>query len=224
MLDKLISELKVRGADFVRVVDISMLSQKENRGYTRAVLIGILLSPGYIWHLSQESVTDYSEFNEKEAGADRLAEWAADFIETKGYRAFAQSEDNLRQHGFYDEATRTSRLPHKKIAIMAGLGWIGENNLLVTREYGCALCMCSILTDAPLSAENQPIVMSRCCDCIICKHICPAGVIHGTKWEAGMDRDLIVDVYHCITCLKCLIKCPWTQGYMKKFLNEKNRK
>lgn len=221
MLGKLISELNTRGADFVKIVDVSMLKTKENQGFTTAVLIGMALSPGFIMRMTEENITGRTEFDEKEDAADRLAEWAADFIEAKGFRAFAQSEDNLSLHGLFDEATKTSVLPHKKLAVMAGLGWIGENNLLVTREYGCALCMCSILTDAPLSAENRPAVSSQCCGCTICKDICPAGVIHGTKWEPGMNRDLIVDVYHCITCLKCLINCPWTQGYMKKFLNGK---
>jgi len=37
MLNELIFELKTRGADFVKVVDISMLSAKENRGYSVAL-------------------------------------------------------------------------------------------------------------------------------------------------------------------------------------------
>lgn len=40
----------------------------------------------------------------------------------------------------------------------------------------------------------------------------------------GADFVKIVDVYHCITCLKCLINCPWTQGYLKKCLNGKENK
>jgi len=215
MINELISELNIRGANFIKTVDISMLAEKENRGFNVAILIGLVLSPDYILHLSKENKVDYSEFREKEYRAGELAEWMADFIIAKGYDAFAQSEENLVLHGSYDETTKTTPLPHKKIAILAGLGWIGKNNLLVTHEYGSALCMCTVLTDAPLPTENKPIITPKCCDCNVCEDICPTGAIHGSIWEPGMNRDLIVDVYHCAACLKCLVYCPWTQRYIK---------
>ncbi|HEY8804519.1 MAG TPA: hypothetical protein VIM42_05295 [Clostridium sp.] len=102
-----------------------MLSINENRGYSVAILIGIVLGPSYIFRLSKENIIDYSEFTEKENGANKLAEWTADFIKVKRYKSFAQSERNLGLHEFYDETTKTTPLPHKKIAILAGLGWIG---------------------------------------------------------------------------------------------------
>jgi len=207
----MIFQLNTHGANFVKVVDISMLSANENQGYSTALLIGIVLNPSYIFRLSKENIIDYSEFTEKENGADKLVEWTADFIIAKGYKAFAQSERNLGLYGFYDETTKTTPLPHKKIAILAGLGWIGKNNLLVTQEYGSALCMCSVLTNAPFLTKNKPIIMPECGGCTVCKDICPEGAIHGAIWE----RDLIVDVYHCDGCLKCLANCPWTQKYMK---------
>lgn len=213
-MNELISELKNHGVNFVKVVDISMLSEKENRGYSGALLIGIVLSSNYILRLSKENILDQSEFSEKENVTDKLAEWTADFIIAKGYEAYAQSERNLL-NGFYDVNTKTTPLPHKKIAMLAGLGWIGKDNLLVTQEYGSALCMCSVLTNAPLPTENKPIVMPKCGECTVCKDICPTGVIHGSTWEIGMNRDLIVDVYNCETCLKCLVNCPWTQKYMR---------
>ena len=214
MINELISELKNRGVNFLKVVDISMLSEKETRGYSSALLIGIALSSDYILRLSEKNILDYSEFSEKENGTDKIAEWMADFIIAKGYKAYAQSERNLI-NGFYDVNTKTTPLPHKKIAMLAGLGWIGKDNLLVTQEYGSALCMCSVLTNAPLPTENKPIIMPKCGECTVCKDICPTGVIHGSTWEIGMNRDLIVDVYNCETCLKCLVNCPWTQKYMR---------
>ena len=213
MLNELISELNTCGVNIVKVVDISMLLANENHGYSIAILIGIVLSPSYIFRLSKENIIDHSEFGEKEQLTHELAEWTADFIIAKGYKAFALSDRNLI-HGFFDKTTKTSPLPHKKIAMLAGLGWIGKNNLLVTKEYGSAVCMCSVLTNALLPTQNKQIIMPKCGACTVCKDICPAKVIHGSTWEIGMNRDLIVDVYKCEACLKCLANCLWTQKYM----------
>jgi epoxyqueuosine reductase len=215
MFNELISELNTRGVSFVKVVDISMLSTNENRGYSVGLLIGIVLSPCYIFRLSKETILDYSEFCEKEKRADNLAEWTANFIISKGYKAYAQSETNLSLHGFYYETTKTTPLPHKTIAILGGLGWIGKNNLLVTQEYGSALCMSTVLTNAPLPTQNNSLITPKCGKCTVCKDTCQAEAIHGNTWEIGIHRDLMVDVYQCICCLKCLTNCPWTQKYMK---------
>ncbi len=214
MYNELVTKLNNRGANLIKVVDISQLSDEENRGYNAAIIIGVVLSPEYIFRQSIENIIDHSEFEQKEQLADELAEWAADFLIAKGYHSLAQSERRLNDENF-NVNTKTSLLPHKKLAILAGLGWIGKSNLLVTQEYGSALCMCTVLTNAPLPTENKPIMNPKCGNCTICKDVCPAGVIHGTIWERGMNRDLIVDVYHCEGCLKCLVNCCWTQKFTK---------
>ncbi|MFT5875536.1 MAG: epoxyqueuosine reductase [Clostridium sp.] len=58
MVNELISELNTRGVNIIRTVDISMLSAKENRGYSVAILIGIVLSADYIFRLSKENILD----------------------------------------------------------------------------------------------------------------------------------------------------------------------
>ena len=214
MYKELVTKLNICGANLIKVVDISQLPDEENRGYNAAIIIGVVLSPEYIFRQSIENIIDHSEFEQKEHLADELAEWAADFLIAKGYRSLAQSERRLNDENF-NVNTKTSLLPHKKLAILAGLGWIGKSNLLVTQEYGSALCMCTVLTNAPLPTENKPIMNPKCGNCTICKDVCPTGVIHGTTWEQGMNRDLIVDVYHCEGCLKCLVNCCWTKKFAK---------
>lgn len=220
MIKELTAELKKHNIDIVKVVDISLLSRVQNRGYSTALIIGKALSPEFIRRLSKEHSSDGSEFGAVESNTDKLAEWTADYIKARGYKSYAQSENNLYSDELFDDDTKTSPLPHKVIALMAGLGIIGKNNLLVTEEYGCAISMCTILTNAPLPTENKPALMPKCGDCTICKDICPVAVLHGTTWEPGIHRDQIVDVYHCITCLKCLAYCPWTQRYMELKYNK----
>ena len=215
MQNELISTLNANGAKVIKVVDISDLSANENRRFNIALLIGIPLSQDYISRLAKENITDNSEFSEKERITDELAEWTADFIIAKGYKAYAQSERILIADGFYNEITKTALLPHKTIALRAGLGWIGKNNLLVTPEYGSALCICTVLTDAPFSPENKSIELPKCGVCSICVDICPTKALSGTVWKIGITRDLMLNIYNCNMCLKCLVFCPWTQQYIK---------
>lgn len=216
MMDKLVNELQNRGVDFYRMVDISALPKNLSRGYKSAILLGVLLSPEYIHRLSVENIFDESEFSEKETKADELAEWAANYIVAKGYGAYAQSERVLYADGFYNKTTQTTRFPHKSVAMLTGLGWIGKNNLLIIPDFGCAFTICTVLTNAPLPTENKSTEFHGCGNCTICIDACEEKALTGSVWKFGMERDKMLDFKRCTLCLKCLAKCPWTQKYMKR--------
>ena len=113
--------------DIIRVVDISSLTIEENREYPYAILLAKVLPKEYIDKLNREMETDYTVFSNYEHKTDELADKLALFIEENGYRAISQSENGIDSRGEYDEKTKNSVLPHKKIATMSGLGWVGKN-------------------------------------------------------------------------------------------------
>lgn len=201
--------------DTIKCVDITSLSVEENRGFSYAILLVKVLPKEYIDKLNHERETDYTVFLSYENKTDELADELAAIIQEKGYKAISQSEKGIDFRGEYDEETKSTILSHKKIATMSGLGWIGKNNLLVTEKYGAAISMCSVLTDMPLNAVKSEIISSRCGECNLCVKVCPVQAIHGKKWEAGISRDDIVDVYKCITCLKCLAGCRYSIIYSR---------
>lgn len=213
---ELASILKSQGADIVAFTDISRFSREQNRGFPSAIIFGIALSPAYIRELSNNTPVKKDEFQATESKSDRLADDMADYITQQGYSAYSQSEYNLTSTDSYNEEKKATPLPHKTIAGQAGLGWIGNHNLLINSEYGSAISLCSILTDAPLKTVSYKPAYSQCGDCSICKDICQAGVISGTSWKPGTSRDEIVDVHHCTSCLMCLALCPWTTEYVMR--------
>lgn len=142
-----------------------------------------------------------------------MADWLAGYIQQKVYVAYSQSENNNLQSGNYDKKTRTSALPHKTIARIAGMGFIGKSNLLITKEYGSGFCMCTVLTDAPIITEVFPLSTSQCGKCEICRKICPANAIRGNEWSEIGGRENLVDAFKCSCPLKCMINCPWTLKY-----------
>lgn len=222
---KLKSEAEKQGANLITFVDISGLTKEENRGYPGAILMGIKLSKSYlntitsssnyIEQIIENNQISHDEFHLAEIRVDQIADNIALYISSNGYGAFSQSEKNLYNAGNYDKNRKPTPLPNKKIAVLGGLGWIGKNNLLVTPDFGSAISMCAVLTDAPIEPDNHPIIDSLCGDCKICKDICSADALKGNVWEPTKSRDEIIDVYKCNPCLKCLAFCPWTMKYAK---------
>jgi len=220
---ELTHQLYHQGVDFVQFVDVSALPDEQNNGLPRAILFGISLTPEYLREISrqpsyiQQKVDSgeihRDEFELKEKKTNRLADGIAHFIRQKGFNAHSQSEENLAQSGRYNEAIQQTPLPHKTIAHLAGMGWIGKHNLLVTPEYGSAISMCSVLTDAPLETVLYLPEGSQCDDCHICVDACAPGALKGKTWDIQTSRDEIVDIALCTTCLRCLVMCPWTLRY-----------
>jgi epoxyqueuosine reductase QueG len=221
---ELLAEIEQQGVDFISFVDISQLSVEQNKGYSTAILFGIVLSkdylrkvagnPDYVEQMKIEKTIKDDEFNLTEQKTDKIADYIEKYIVSKGFRAYSQSEENIQKTGYYDEENKRTPLPHKTIAVYAGLGWIGKNNLLVTKKYGSAISMCSVLTNAPLESIRREPMVSDCGDCNICKEICKTDAIKGEVWRCGIEREKIVDVFSCTTCLQCLVQCCYTQKYI----------
>ena len=220
---ELTEQLNQHGVDFTRFVDVSALAKEQNNGLPRAILFGISLTPEYLMEIARQP--DYirqkvesgdihcDEFMLKEKKTDAIADEIAGFLRQKGFHAHSQSEVNLSQTGRYNEVMQLTPLPHKTIAHLAGMGWIGKHNLLVTPEYGSAVSMCTVLTDAPLETVLYSPEESKCRACQVCVDVCVPGALKGKTWDIRTSRDEIVDIARCTTCLRCLVMCPWTQRY-----------
>lgn len=110
---------------------------------------------------------------------DAMAEGCAALLRTHGYQATANTEEHLPTG-----AEDRSPLPHKAVACRAGLGWIGKNNLLTTPDFGGAVRLCTVVTDAPLPTA-EPILSSRCGSCRVCVDACPSSALYGPCGTRG---------------------------------------
>jgi len=91
-------------------------------------------------------------------------------IQDLGYRAMPIPASQI-----LDWKTQRGHLSHKHVARLAGLGWIGRNNLLVNERFGSRIRLVTVLTDLPLVADT-PLSMD-CGSCRACVKVCPAGAI-----------------------------------------------
>jgi len=227
-METITNELKQHGIEFIHFVDISGLAQKQNRGFSSAVLFGVKCSPEYLKKVSDNpnhvpdmiarNYFDDDEHYVHEMGMYRISDLLAEFIEKKGYNAYSLSDDNqIATNNFFDG--NKSMLPLKTLATYAGLGWIGKNNLLINREYGCCQTWGGVLTDMPLNTVLCHPSTVQCGNCRTCLDVCQPGALQGSVWISGIQREEMIDVEKCTTCLKCMVHCPWTQKYMKKGLS-----
>lgn len=168
----------------------------------------------------------YDHYDRANDLLDAIVTAGAKYLTAKGYRAFAQTTGTVAESEDYRTA-----LPHKTVATRAGLGWIGKCALLVTPEYGSAIRLSSLITDAPMQCST-PVLESRCGNCMACAAACPGKAVSGRLWSAGVDRDDFFNPYECrkaaralaaerihreITlCGQCIVACPYTKRYLNK--------
>jgi epoxyqueuosine reductase len=101
---------------------------------------------------------------------DRGAFLLASRIQDLGFRAVPIPASQV-----IDWPKQRAHLSHKKVGEMAGLGWIGRNNLLVSPELGSLFRLVTVLTDMPLEAGG--LLKADCGTCRKCIEGCPANAI-----------------------------------------------
>lgn len=222
--DNIAQELKKYNIEFIHFVDIAQLSPARNRGFPSAVLFGVKCTPAYLKRVFENpdyvcQMVERESYNEDEHYTHememyRISDILSAFIEEKGYRAFSLSDANQIATDNFDGVFGKTLLPLKTLAVCAGLGWIGKNNLLVNTEYGCSQTWGAVLTDMPLETISREPSKVRCANCRVCVDCCEPGALKGKIWERGIGREEIIDVNRCTTCLKCMVHCPWTRRYM----------
>ena len=69
----------------IRFVDISCFSQEQTLGFEKAILFCIILSKEYVIDIWNGKAIDYDndEYLAKELKVERLANWLADYINTR---------------------------------------------------------------------------------------------------------------------------------------------
>ncbi len=157
-----------------------------------AIAIGVKLSSGVLDEIKDHPTKLYfHHYKVVNYLLDSAGLRIANFIEEKGYKALpipaSQTVDWERQRG---------HLSHKRIAIAAGLGWLGRNNLLVTPQFGAQVRLATILTDFPLIIPHSEsrIPNFNCGDCYACVNACPVGAIK--------ERPEDFDYQRCFALLK----------------------
>jgi epoxyqueuosine reductase QueG len=206
-----------RGAVLFGVADISALkdefalSAAIKERVTRAVCFGVVLSQLVLSEIEQEPTKLYfHHYRTANMFCDQIGFAISQEIERQGYRALPIAASQIT-----DWQYQRAHASHKKIGVLAGLGWIGRNNLLVSKKFGAQFRMATVLTDMPLVCD-KPLLgsddASGCGTCRACVALCPAGAIgegpgdfkHLACFEKLKDfqKQNIVGQFICGICVK----------------------
>ena len=194
--------MKKSGAEFVYFVDASVLPPGAVGEYSCVVLFGKALSKDYVNAMRTGGQTKTKEVFNTERKMDALAIKIAEQLEAEGYKSVGK--------------LKTGVLPHKTVALRAGLGFIGKNNLLITKPYGCALMLGKVLTTAPFITMSTAREEPQCGACNVCVDACPTKALLGTTWSVTTSREEILTRKLCTLCLQCMVQCPHTVSYANK--------
>ena len=147
---------------------------------------------------------------------DRITFLLSEELDAAGHAAIPipssdpyESWDMERRHG-------QGILSLKHAAVLAGLGRMGKNTLLVNRRFGNLLWLGAVLVDAPLAAD--PIADYPTCpdSCRVCLDACPAQALNGISIEQKKCRDRSNKVTEggggVLTCNLCRKICPNMRG------------
>jgi epoxyqueuosine reductase len=199
------------GVDLFGVADVSkikhdfVISKELLEKIDVAVVLGSRLSGAVLSEISQAPTRLYfHHYRTVNAFLDQAALKLTNHIQSKGFLALPIPASQI-----LDWEKQTAHLSHKKIGLLAGLGWTGRNNLLVNKELGSQFRMVTILTDMPLRADKPKL--QNCGQCRECVIVCPANAIKENPSDFNhqkcfsklkeFQKQRLVDQYVCGVCV-----------------------
>jgi epoxyqueuosine reductase QueG len=157
--------------------DDFLLPAQTIRDLPSAVSVALHLSPAVLGTLEDHPNQLYEHhYRQVNFALDRLALDIATLIQNLGAQALPVATSQL-----VDWQNQRGHLSHKRIAVGAGLGWLGRNNLLVTPRFGAQVRLVTVLTDLELEPDRP--LENGCGSCHACVSACPAKAIGETPAE-----------------------------------------
>lgn len=131
----------------------------------------------------------------------------------------------------------SNTLPERYIAYLAGVGFVGKNNMIITKKYGSYVFLGEIITDLEIyNSDKQSIddilKFSECGECTICYSQCPTKSINASRKNSNIcvsyltqKKDLDEKQMNLLNgrvfgCDSCQLMCPYNKDIIESNINE----
>ena len=200
------------GADLFGAADISgmkeafSISQEVIQPLNNAVSLGARTSVQVLSEIQTHPTKLYfHHYRAINMFLDQLALRLSNYIQNLGFRSLPIPASQI-----LDWQKQTSHLSHKHVGCLAGLGWIGRNNLLVNKKLGSHFRLVSVLTDMPLKLDKPS--KEDCGNCRSCMVVCPVKAIKDRKEDfdhlgcfallKDFQKQRLAEQFICGICVK----------------------
>jgi len=115
--------------------------------------------------------------------ADGIALDMANFLQQSGYKAVPQSANFVYRKDTEDwSLDMHPPISHRYLAVRSGIGYFGYSGNIITKEYGSAIVLVSVVTDAELvPTDSLPEEENYCDECKLCLSVCLSGYVDTVK-------------------------------------------
>lgn len=201
-------------ADITKIRKDFLLDEELKNKFNRALSLGKRLIDPIIEDIKDRPTRLYfHHYRQLNFFLDRAALLVSSLIQEHEFHALPIPTSQI-----IDWKNQKAHLSHKKIGCLAGLGWMGRNNLLINPKLGARFRLVTVLTDMPLEADVP--LKENCVECRRCLKVCPVHAIkeqredfnHWACFEKLKEfkKIGIVGQHICGICVKA---CP---GFSKK--------
>ena len=111
--------------------------------------------------------------------ADGIALEIAAFLQQAGYKAIPQPTNFVYRRDTEDWLLYMHPpISHRYLAVRSGIGYFGYSGNIITNEYGSAIVLVSVVTDAELIPTDSLSEEENYCDeCKLCLSVCLSGYV-----------------------------------------------
>lgn len=128
-------------------------------------------------------------------------------------------------------------LPERYIAYLSGVGFIGKNNLIITKKYGSYVFLGEIITDLEMDCKDKRSFSEisdfiECDECELCYKKCPTKAINSYKKNTNIcvsyltqkkdldDKQIKLLKGRVFGCDSCQTSCPYNKNISYSNINE----